>query len=72
MKTNKLNGCPFCGNCGLLSVTPVKLSYQVQVFQQISCAACGGTGPYGETLDEAIDLWQVRASGGTKNENGDE
>ena len=48
----ELKPCPFCGSVGIAVVGSF-----------VRCGCCGAVGPYGYTEVEAVERWNMRASG---------
>jgi len=61
MENPKPKACPFCGGT---TIKPHKLKVAVTLCgYEMLCDECESTGPFGDTLEEAIERWNARAGG---------
>ena len=55
---NKLKSCPFCG-CKDVKLTYIKGKNSHKNFY-VWCSGCGTEGPFGLSLDSAMEAWNRR------------
>ena len=63
MKNIDLRPCPFCGAKNLHIDEPeYSDALHIPILGSVTCMACLASGPLGETVEEAVALWNGRVS----------